>query len=205
MNARRQKLLAVSALVIFSAFALLDHAVYYNTAPPRFAQSRDRDYSKYHRKTFRVVNVVDGDTIDINQPDNGYLHTRIRLLGVDTPETKNPNQPIMHYGIEAFLATQEWTLEQKVTILLDELSPTRDKYGRLLCHVQLPDKTLLNERLVSDGYAYADLRFEHSFYRTYRQLGNKAMKKNAGLWQNVTPDQLPEWLTIIKPKLLTSN
>ena len=48
------------------------------------------------------------------------------------------------------------------------------------------------ETLIIEGCAYADTRFSHSFYNKYKQLQSRAKSTKKGLWQNVTPDQLPE-------------
>jgi endonuclease YncB( thermonuclease family) len=48
--------------------------------------------------------------------------------------------------------------------------------------------------MLTEGYAYADSRFSHSFYNKYRQLQSRARSSKKGLWLKVTPDQLPEWL-----------
>ncbi len=150
------------------------------------------DFAKYHRKNFVVVNVVDGDTIDVNIPDANYAHTRIRLWGVDTPETKHPERGIMYFGPEASAKTRELTLGKQVTVYLEKRR-TRGYYGRLLAYVQLPGRTYLNEVLLSEGYAYADTRFRHSFYYKYKQLESSARSAKKGLWEKVQPDQMPLW------------
>jgi len=162
------------------------------------------DIEKYHTKTFAVVNVVDGDTIDIDIPDGGYNRTRIRLWGVDTPETKDPNLPVQYFGPEATDFTTKLALRSQVTVYLDSGNRTRDKkeYNRLLAYVQLPDGRFLNEVLLSEGFAYADVRFRHSFYNKYRQLEAGARSLKKGLWEKVTREQLPEWLQRENPKLL---
>ena len=69
----------------------------------------------------------------------------------------------------------------------------------------LPDGKYLNEVLISQGFAYADLRFAHSFYNKYKSLQERAKKKNKGLWKNVTSKDLPQWLRNKRPKLLEQN
>ena len=172
------------------------------TLPVSEAQISSRDTRKYHRRTFTVVNVVDGDTIDIDIPDGRYNHTRIRLWGVDTPETKDPGRAPMYFGREAAEFTTQLALGKSVTVYLDEGSRTRGKYGRLLAYIKLPDGRFLNEVLLTEGYAYADLRFAHSFYNTYTQLESAARAQKSGLWRSVTRDQLPGWLQREKPNLL---
>lgn len=165
-------------------------------------QLKARDFDKYHEKTFTVINVVDGDTIDIDVPDRQYRRTRIRLWGIDTPETKSPKYGVMYFGPQAAEYTNKLALGKQVTVYLDDQNRTRGKYGRLLAYVQLPDRRFLNKLLVTEGFAYADLRFRHSLYHKYSQLEASARSSKKGLWRKVTRHQLPEWLQREKPNLL---
>jgi len=162
--------------------------------PESEEQKKAYDLEKYHGRTFTVVNVIDGDTIDIDIHDGRYEQTRIRLLGIDAPETNSEKFGVMYFGPEATEFTKKLTLQKPVTVYLDTPNPTRDKYGRLLAYVKLSDNRFLNEVLLIEGFAYADLRFRHIFYNKYRQLQAAARSGKKGLWQNVTPDQLPQWL-----------
>lgn len=157
-------------------------------------QAKASDIEKYHGKTFTVVNVLDGDTFDIDIPDGWDKHTRIRLLGIDAPETGGRQSDAMYFGPEAAEFTRKLALGKAVTVYLDSPNPTRGKFGRLLAFVKLPDGGFLNEVLLTEGYAYADTRFSHSFFNKYRQLQSRAKSGKKGLWQNVTPNQIPEWL-----------
>jgi endonuclease YncB( thermonuclease family) len=156
-------------------------------------QSQATDIQKYHTGTFAVINIVDGDTLDIDAPDGLSKYTRIRLLGIDAPE-KNTDSGAMHFAAEATEFAQKAAFGKQVEIYLDQTNDTRGKYGRLLAYVKLPDGGFLNEILLSEGFAYADLRFHHSFYNKYKQLESRARTGNKGLWQNITPDRYPEWL-----------
>src|SRR4030042_1683209 len=167
-------------------------------------QTTSSDFEKYHKKTFTVVKVVDGDTIDIDIRDANNNCTRIRLWGVDTPETKSPDNIPRYFGPEAAKFTAESALGEKVTLYLEEHS-TRDKYDRLLAYIQLPTGSFLNEVLVSEGFAYADLRFRHSFYHKYKQLEAGARRHKKGLWEKVTPEQLPEWLKGVSQNFLQTE
>jgi len=150
------------------------------------------DLEKYHAKTFTVINVVDGDTLDIDIADGKYDHTRVRLWGIDTPETKNPKTGVMYFGPEASEFTKKLALGKPVTVYLDE-TRTRDKYDRLLAYVKLPEGGFLNEVLLTEGFAYSDLRFKHDFYNKYKQLEAGARSRKKGLWEKVTPEQMPQW------------
>ncbi len=205
MSKRRQTGLIILCLLLTTVFIWFDHSSTkpaWRYKPESEGRLKAYDVEKYQGKTFSIVNVVDGDTIDIDIPDGRFNHTRIRLWGVDTPETKSKEYGVMYYGPEASEFTKKLSLGKAVTIYLDTTKRTRDKYDRLLAYVKLPDGRFLNEVLVSEGFAYADLRFRHSFYNKYQQLESSARSLKKGLWEKVTREQLPEWLQRENPKLL---
>jgi len=152
------------------------------------------DVEKYDGRNFLVVNIVDGDTLDINIADDKYEHTRVRLLGIDTPEAGAGKTEQMYYAAEATEFARALALGKKVTVILDQKSPTRDKYGRLLAHLELEDGRSVNEELVQKGFAYADLRFANDRFDEYVELQDEAVRAKRGLWQQVTKDQFPKWL-----------
>ena len=160
---------------------------------------------KYHGKIFSVVNVVDGDTLDLDIPDGKFDHTRVRLLGMDTPETKSPKVEEMYYGQEATQYAIEQAQGKQVTVMLDTVSDTRDMYQRLLAYIRLPDGRILNEELIKNGFAYTDLRFQHSHYNKYVKLQDQALEKNIGLWKEVKREQFPKWLQRERPDLLRED
>jgi len=205
MSRRRRAGIIIVCLLAPALLIRLDHTSATRKRQPRSGseqQARAYDLEEYHSKSFTVVNVVDGDTIDIDVPDGEYEHTRIRLWGIDTPETKNPKLGVMYFGPEAAEFTKKVALGQEVQVYLDEGNRTRGYYGRVLAYVQLPDKSFLNEVLVAEGFAYADVRFRHSLYNKYKQLESAARGQQKGLWREVTREQLPEWLQEKKPTLL---
>ena len=160
------------------------------------------DHKRYHQQTFTVAKVIDGDTLDIDAPDGEKSTTRIRLIGVDTPETKHPTTGIMYYGPEASAYARQLADNQRITVLLDTISSQRDRYGRLLAYVLLPDGRTLNEELIRSGHGYADLRFSHSRFDNFVALMDTAIAQKSGLWQNATRKQLPTWLQRQRPDLL---
>jgi micrococcal nuclease len=195
MSRRAQKLIVTLFLAAVAVVVWYNRSRPHNTPslPASIAPQGD-DFEKYNNKAFLVVRVVDGDTIDIDISDAKYKTTRIRLIGVDTPETKKPNSPVMYYGPEASEFTRSHTLGKRVTVMLDTITKTRDRYGRLLGYIKLSDGTILNERLISEGFGYAYTPYKHSFSNKYQQLQNRAKAAKRGLWKNIRPDEMPEWL-----------
>jgi len=205
MSRHRRAGIIVLCLLVVVLFVWLDHSPIrrkWQTPPRSEEQARAYDFQKYHAKTFTVINVVDGDTIDIDIADGQYEQTRIRLWGIDTPETKNPKVGVMYFGPQAAEFARELVLGKPVMVYLDEGNNTRGKYGRLLAYVKLPNDGFLNEVLLTEGFAYADVRFRHSLYNRYKQLDASARSLKKGLWENVTHEQLPEWLQQRKANLL---
>jgi micrococcal nuclease len=101
-----------------------------------------------------VVGHVDGDTLDVVfAVDGRAVVERIRLIGIDTPETKKPGTPIECYGPEASRRLAELLpLGTFVDVVRD--AETRDDYDRLLAYVyRAADRLLVNETLVREGFA----------------------------------------------------
>jgi micrococcal nuclease len=151
----------------------------------------NNDLIRYHDKQFKVVKVIDGDTFDINLPNGKYKTTRIRLLGVDTPEKASGYKDEMYYGNEATKFTKTAVYKKSVTIKLDTTGPSRGKYGRLLCYVYTDKTTMLNKQIIINGFGYSDPRFKHLYKTTFTRLERRARKGKIGLWQKITRSQLP--------------
>lgn len=201
---RTRKNALVLAFFLFIALAAVVDRTYLRPVRQtvRTAVWASDDRKRYHEQTFAVAGVIDGDTLDIAAPDGDKPATRIRLIGVDTPETKHPTIGKMYYGQEATDFAKKQVEGKSVTILLDAVSNERDRYGRLLAYVILPDGRTLNEELIRQGFGYADLRFTHSRFDRCVELMDAAIEHKTGLWKNVTRDQLPQWLTRSRPDLL---
>ncbi|HUV63255.1 MAG TPA: thermonuclease family protein [Sedimentisphaerales bacterium] len=195
MSKRRRNGIIVLSLLFVVLLVWLDHGAAARRWRHRLSSqdSSQADQEKYHARTFKVVDVVDGDTLDIDVPDGANKCTRIRLLGIDAPETRSERSEPMYFGPEATEFATDLMLGQSVTVYLDAPNPTRGKYGRLLAYVRLPDGRFANEVLVAEGFAYADTRFDHSLFNKYRQLEAGARSRAKGLWPSVTPNQFPVW------------
>ena len=97
--------------------------------------------------TVHVTAVVDGDTLEVVW---GGRQERVRLLGVDTPETVDPHRPVGCYGPEASAYTKRRLAGRTVRLRFDR--QRRDRYGRLLAYVEI-DGRRFNDELLAGGYA----------------------------------------------------
>jgi micrococcal nuclease len=95
-----------------------------------------------------VVETIDGDTIDV-RVGNGRVE-RVRILGADTPETKDRRKPVQCFGPEASAYTHRRLAGRHVSLETD--TEMRDKYGRLLAYVYVDGKRY-DDELLRLGYA----------------------------------------------------
>jgi micrococcal nuclease len=134
-----------------------------------------------------VIDVVDGDTIDV---EIGGRTERIRLIGIDTPETRKPDAPIECYGPEASAFTAA-LLPVGTEIRIERDVVGRDDYGRLLGYVHrlgggsADDGTELfvNMEIVEQGFA-RPLTIEPNsvFAREFAAAARRAERSDLGLW-----------------------
>lgn len=128
-----------------------------------------------------VLHVVDGDTLDI---DMDGTKTRLRLIGINTPETVDPRRPVECFGKEASAKAKELLEGKMVSIEYDPSQDKYDKYGRLLVYVYLPDGSFFNERMIREGYAHEyTYRFPYKYQREFKQAENEARAAHRGLWR----------------------
>lgn len=129
------------------------------------------------RSLYDVVEVTDGDTFVINL--NG-VKEKIRLIGVNTPETVHPTKGAEPYGKEASDFTKSCLSGKKVSIELD--IQERDTYGRILAYAYL-DGNMFNKTLLEEGYAQVTTVQPNSKYAdVFLKIELVARDNNKGLW-----------------------
>jgi micrococcal nuclease len=130
-------------------------------------------------ETGTVLRVVDGDTLVVRI---GGRAEKVRLIGVDTPESVDPRRPVQYYGREASEFTRRAAGGKRVTLLRETGTGDRDRYGRLLRYVVLPDGSLLNGEIIRQGYGHAYLRYPFARMEEFRALERQARDRHLGLW-----------------------
>jgi micrococcal nuclease len=136
------------------------------------------DASPTARRVATVTRVVDGDTAHVAYHGRDVT---IRFIGVDTPETVAPGQPVACYGPEASTFTTQQLSGVRVRLEFDV--DRIDPYGRTLAYLWMPDGSMFNETLVRDGYATVatyppDTRYVDRFQAAQRA----ARDADRGLW-----------------------
>jgi endonuclease YncB( thermonuclease family) len=131
---------------------------------------------------YTVVEVIDGDTIKV---DIGEKIVTVRLIGIDAPEIVHPNHPQDDYfGPEAAQYAKQLLENQLVYLIPDPMQSNRDKYDRLLRYVFLEDGTLVNAKLIENGYAYNYIYEPFQFMKQFDYLEKQAKEKHLGLWSS---------------------
>lgn len=133
---------------------------------------------------YAIDHFVDGDTIAVNM--NGRTEY-VRFIGVDTPETHKPNTPVQCYGPDAAAYTKRTIGSQRVRLVADPLSTDRDRYGRLLRYVYLPDGIDLDEALIQNGYGFYYPYFPFSKSSSFSADEQYAIATHKGLWAACKP------------------
>jgi micrococcal nuclease len=127
--------------------------------------------------TYLVQRVVDGDTLVLaNQ-------ARVRLQGVDTPESVKPNHPVEPFAKEAAEFTRQFIADGDGIVLLQFDRQRVDKYGRFLAYVWVGDR-MLNEELVRAGLATAETGYPYSaaMKTRLRRAEEEARAEGRGIW-----------------------
>lgn len=134
------------------------------------------------RVSATVISVVDGDTVKV---DIAGVRETLRIIGINTPETVDPRKPVECFGKEASAKAKELLSNQTIELEADATQGERDKYGRLLRYVFLPNGSDFGKTMISSGLAY-----EYTYSKPYKyQQEYKAAQADAetserGLWAN---------------------
>lgn len=130
---------------------------------------------------YAVTKVVDGDTFWVN--DGTEKGKKVRLIGVDAPESRNTGKKkIGYFGKQSKVYLGKLLTGKKVRLEFDV--DTADRYGRALAYAYLEDGTFVNAWLIRQGYAQVmtvppNVKFADLFV----ELQKEARKNHKGLWK----------------------
>ena len=129
---------------------------------------------------YRVIKVVDGDTIDVSIAGQTE---RIRIIGLDTPETVDPRQTVECFGLEASAKAKELLLNQQVRLEADSTQGERGTFGRLLRYVFLADGRNYALEMIKQGYGHEyTYNVPHKHQQAFQQAEKEARDAERGLW-----------------------
>jgi len=138
----------------------------------------------------KITKVIDGDTMDVRFKDGST--DRVRLLGVDTPETNAKNKPNEYGNITDLKCLTRWGNKsddyakkildgREVLLVFDEEAGERGYYGRLLAYIEI-DGYDFNESLISRGYARVYEEGTSSREKRYLSIQENVISAGTGLW-----------------------
>ena len=114
----------------------------------------------YEYRVKKLISVVDGDTIDVDI-DLGFdisLTKRVRMAGIDTPESRTSDKFEKTLGLEAKEYLKSKLKDAKVVIIKTEKPDSSEKYGRILGWLYVDGDTIsVNDHMIEDGYAWGYL------------------------------------------------
>ena len=114
----------------------------------------------YDYRVKKITGVVDGDTIDVDI-DLGFnvsFSQRVRLAGIDTPESRTTNKMEKALGLEAKEYLKSKIKDAKEVIIKTEKPDSSEKYGRILGWLYVDGNTIsINDQMIEDGYAWGYL------------------------------------------------
>lgn len=129
---------------------------------------------------YEVTKVTDGDTLRVNVDG---VDERVRLIGINTPETVDPRTQVQCFGKEASDFMKQLAEDKLVRLEYDDSQGLRDSYNRLLAYVYLEDGQMINRKMIAEGYAYEYTYMTPYAYRDeFRELQNLAKTSGRGLW-----------------------
>ena len=134
--------------------------------------------------SYRVTEFVDGDTIAVDM--NGKVE-KIRMIGVDTPETHDPRKAVECFGQAASAYTKQIIGDKPVRLEADPLSTNRDRYNRLLRYVYTADNKLVEQEIIQNGYGFAYISFPFTKLEEFKGYEKEARDQNRGLWNGCQP------------------
>lgn len=134
---------------------------------------------------YPVQKIVDGDTIDVSI---GGKIVRVRLIGLNTPESVDPRRPVECFGKEASAQMKKIIGGQSVRLETDPSQSLYDKYDRLLAYVYAPlnskqEGLLVNQYIIAEGYGYEytyDLPYKYQ--KEFKAAESSARQSQKGLW-----------------------
>ena len=135
-------------------------------------------------KYYTVNKVIDGDTLSITMDG---VSEKIRLIGINTPETVDPRTPVQCFGKEASSRMKDLAEDNLIRLEYDDTQGTRDVYNRILAYVYLEDGQMLNRKMIAEGYAYEYTYLTpYKYQKEFRELQTLARTSARGLWSSNT-------------------
>lgn len=176
MSSKKIRLL-VSFVVFFVFLGLQVFKQYY---PQKNVLSVSDTTNHEVPNIYKVTKVIDGDTFSVSS-NNKTL--KVRVIGINTPETVDPRRKVECFGREVSDQAKRLLSGQQVRFESDLTQDDKDKYGRLLRYVFLPNNTDYGMEMIKQGYAYEyTYDTSYKYQKKYKTAQSEAERTGVGLW-----------------------
>ena len=197
-NFGRMAILAIALAVLYFVSGII--SPYVNVLFPLSDSQKDKQvFIDNLNFDYKVVSVIDGDTLDVERLDGEKAFNidkivRVRLIGINTPETVDPRRPVECFGKEASKNLKSLADGKIASLELDQSQGVTDKYGRVLAYVYVKDSgfkdsniSFVNEEQIKQGYAYEyTYNIPYKYQEEFKYMEKFARQKFAGLWSPET-------------------
>lgn len=152
---------------------------------------------------YKIVKIVDGDTLEVKRLDGKDIDglgkiVKVRLIGINSPESVDPRRPVECFGVEAGEYLKKISLGRIAALEFDESQAKIDEYGRILAYVFIKNSgvypnniSLLNEEMIKNGYAYEyTYSTPYKYQNEFKYFQELARRDYLGLWSTLTCDGL---------------
>jgi micrococcal nuclease len=156
-----------------------------------FSPPSDAGKANYHT----VTRVVDGYTLVLKNRD------RVRLIGVETPETKDSQKPGEDLGREATAFTRLRVQGKRVRLEFEQTNEPidhKDNHGRTLAYVYLENGTFLNAEIIKQGYGIAYTRIPSKYLDEFSRYEQEAREQGKGLWSKINAKPVKFTLKVLR-------
>jgi endonuclease YncB( thermonuclease family) len=141
--------------------------------------SAPNEQPRRHVRRFLVLDVIDGDTVEVAYRGG----VSVRVIGIDTPETVDPNEPVECGGPEASATAERLLNGKRVRLVFDPSQGRTDSYGRTLAYLGVPNVGDFGLAMIKRGRA-AEYTYDTAYQRQARYLAAETLARQAdrGLW-----------------------
>lgn len=178
----RRNLRLITSLIIFGVFGGIQLYRHYFSPSQNVLSVKVQSNKTQATNTATVTKVIDGDTLDVSI--NGKKE-KIRVIGINTPETVDPRKPVQCFGRQASDRAKNLLFGQSVNLANDPTQTDTDKYGRLLRYVYMSGGQDFGLEMIRQGYAYEyTYDVPYKFQKEYKAAQKEAENSKIGLWSD---------------------
>lgn len=155
-----------------------------STVIDEYSDSKENKIDSFSNPSeiYSVLEVIDGDTIRV---DINGKNTKVRFIGVNTPETVSSSAPVQCFGPESSDYTKNMLNGKKVGLEYDDTQGNTDVYGRLLRYIYIDGKNL-NYLLIKNGYGFENTNYDYRYKSEFVSAEKEARTNQIGLWSPIT-------------------